>query len=151
GQTPGQTPGAVPGQSGGEQLAAGAPPQPLAAPGTTPEPTAASSNPAVVTLLNTANAQVQAGELQQAAATLERALQIDPESAWIWHRLAQVRLRQGQLDQSVNLASKSNSLAAGDVALQADNWDLIAEARRRQGAAAAAATAEAQARSLRQR
>lgn len=105
----------------------------------------AAVNPAVVSLLNTASAQARAGDYPRAAATLERAIAIEPGNAWLWHRLADTRLKEGRLEQAASLAAKSNSLAASDRSLQADNWRLIAEVRRRQGDAGAAAAAEAEA------
>lgn len=105
-------------------------------------------NPAVVSLLNTASAQSNAGDHARAAATLERAIAIEPDNAWIWHRLAQTRLEEGRLEQAASLAAKSSALASADRSLQADNWNLIAEVRRRQGDSAAAAAAQAQARAL---
>jgi len=106
------------------------------------------ANPAVVSLLNTASAQSQAGDYTRAAATLERAIAIEPNNAWLWHRLARTRLNEGRLEQAAGLAAKSNSLATADGRLQSDNWKLIAEVRRRQGDAGAAAAAELQARKL---
>jgi Tfp pilus assembly protein PilF len=109
----------------------------------------AAANPAVVSLLNTANAQSRAGDHARAAATLERAIAIEPDNAWLWHRLAGARLAEGRLSQAASLAAKSNSLANSpattDRSLQADNWKLIAEVRRRQGDTGAAAAAESQA------
>ena len=102
-------------------------------------------NPAVVSRLNTASAQARAGDYPRAAATLERAIAIEPGNAWLWHRLADTRLKEGRLQQAASLAAKSNSLAASDRSLQADNWRLIAEVRRRQGDAGAAAAAASEA------
>lgn len=113
-----------------------------------PPPVTASSatvNPAVVSLLNTASAQSRAGDNARAAATLERAITIEPNNAWLWHRLAEVRIKEGRLDQAAGLAAKSNALAGTDRSLQAENWKLIAEARRRQGDAGGAATAASEA------
>jgi tetratricopeptide (TPR) repeat protein len=106
------------------------------------------ANPAVVSLLNTASAQAQAGDYTRAAASLERAIAIEPNNAWLWHRLAEIRVKEGRLDQAVGLAAKSNALATADRSLQAENWKLIAEVRRRQGDAGGAASAEARATSL---
>lgn len=108
---------------------------------------AAGANPAVVSLLNTASAQSRAGDQARAAATLERAIAIEPKNAWLWHRLADTRLKEGRLDQAVELAAKSNSLS-DDRGLQADNWKLIAEVRRRLGDVGGAAAAESQAAAL---
>lgn len=109
---------------------------------------AGAANPAVVSLLNTASAQSQSGDYTRAAATLERAIAIEPNNAWLWHRLAETRVKEGRLDQAVGLAAKSNALATADRSLQAENWKLIAEVRRRQGDAGGAASAEARAASL---
>ena len=107
--------------------------------------TTTAANPAVISLLNTASAQSQAGNYSRAAATLERAIAIEPNNAWLWHRLADTRLKEGRLQQAAGLAAKSTSLASADSRLQADNWRLIAEVHRRQGDTAGAAAAESQA------
>lgn len=111
---------------------------------TVPAPPA---NPAVVALLNSADAKEQAGHYEQAAATLERALRLEPRNAMLWHRLARVRLHQGQWQVAVDTAAKSNSLAGGNADLQARNWAAIAEAKERlgdrQGAEAARARVNA--------
>lgn len=106
------------------------------------------TNPAVVSLLDTAGGQFQAGEYARAASTLERAIAIEPRNAWLWHHLAGTRLAQGHLDQAAELASKSNALGTADRGLLVGNWRLIAEARRRQGDSAGAAAAEARAAKL---
>ncbi len=139
------TAGPAPASSGGSQ--APVPASSGAGRAAAPASGASSSaaNPAVVSLLNTASAQSRAGDHARAAATLERAIAIESNNAWLWHRLAGTRLAEGRLDQATSLAAKSNSLATADRSLQADNWKLIAEARRRQGDTVAAAAAEAQA------
>jgi len=99
------------------------------------------ANPAVVALLNDANRASSAGRHAHAAASLERALSIEPQSAWLWHRLALIRLAQENLGQAAALAAKSNSLAGNDRRLQSDNWRLIAEVHRRRGENTAAKSA----------
>jgi len=112
----------------------------------TPPPGASSSKSgAVVALLDNAGAQSQAGRLESAAASLERALRIEPDNADIWYRLAVIRLLQGQDSQAEQMAMKSNALAGTDASLRGRNWHLIAEARRRHGDAAGAQAAEAEA------
>ena len=91
------------------------------------------SNPAVVTLLNQANQHTGTGQSALAAASLERALRIEPSNPWLWYRLAVSRQALGELDLAVNLASKSISLAGTKPRLQAENWQLIADIRRAQG------------------
>lgn len=90
-------------------------------------------NSAVIALLSAAQSQQQAGNFEQAAAALERALRLEPRDAMLWHRLAQVRLSQGQWGSAIELAAKSNSLAGGKRDLQTSNWLVIAEAKERQG------------------
>ncbi|HVL35497.1 MAG TPA: tetratricopeptide repeat protein, partial [Burkholderiales bacterium] len=70
-----------------------------------------------------------AGRLAEAGASLERALRIEPRNPRLWHELARVRLAQGQFAQAEHLAARSNSFAAGDGTLRAQNDKLIAEAR----------------------
>lgn len=101
--------------------------------------------PAVVALLDNAGRQEKSGKLEAAATTLERAVRVDPRNPLVWHRLARVRLAQEQWKAAANMATKSNSLAGGDVALQRRNWSLIAEARQRMGDSAGARAARAKA------
>ena len=100
---------------------------------TPPLVSAAQGNPAVLALLDSAQNQQQAGNYEQAAAALERALRLEPRNAMLWHRLAQVRLSQGQWRNAIEFAAKSNSLAGGERNLQASNWLVIAQAKERQG------------------
>ena len=65
----------------------------------------AQNNPAVASLLSTANSQSQAGDHARAAATLERAIAIEPNNAWLWHYLAAALLREGRLDQAAAVAA----------------------------------------------
>lgn len=109
---------------------------------------AAADGPAVIALLDRADRQYQARDLDAAAASLERALRIEPRNPRLWHRLAGIRLEQGQYGQAVQMAGKSNSLAGGDTRLQARNWRLIAAARRAQGDVPGARAAEARASGL---
>lgn len=83
---------------------------------------------AVVDLLASAQLDMEGGKPESAAATLERALRLEPRDALLWYRLALIRLRQGEWQQVLSLAQKSNSLAAGDRNLQLQNWYLIATA-----------------------
>jgi len=92
-------------------------------------PPPAPSGGAVVALLDRADNFRQAGDISNEAATIERALRIDPRNARLWHRLAAARLDQDQPQQAEQLALKSNALSAGDTRLQADNWQLVAKAR----------------------
>jgi tetratricopeptide (TPR) repeat protein len=96
------------------------------------EPAAApprTSSPAVVALIDAAAAQASSGDADQAAATLERALRIEPSNATLWHRLAVLRMQQGQYEQAMELAMRSNSLARGDAALLDANRQVLEQCR----------------------
>jgi hypothetical protein len=93
-----------------------------------------------------ADQQRQAGDYAGAAATLERALRIQPQDALLWNRLARVRMEQGLHSQAANLAAKSNVYAGDQAGLRQDNWSIIATARRQAGDAAGAEEAERKAR-----
>jgi len=104
-------------------------------------------SPAAAVLLNQASQQARAGELEQASATLERALRIEPDNPWIWHQLGLVRLFQRQDEQAAQLAARSNALTS-DAGLQARNWRLIAQSKERLGETDDARSAAARARAL---
>jgi predicted negative regulator of RcsB-dependent stress response len=98
-----------------------------------PAPQPSSGNTAVIALMHKAQQQSAAGRLDEARASLERALRIEPHNPVLWQELARVRLDQGQYRQAENLAAKSNVLARTDRYLQAKNWRIIGEARSRRG------------------
>jgi cytochrome c-type biogenesis protein CcmH/NrfG len=83
--------------------------------------------------METARADAASGNLASAAASIERALRIEPRNPRLWHELARVRLKQAQYAQAENVAARSNSWAGEDRALRAENWRLIAESRRARG------------------
>jgi Tfp pilus assembly protein PilF len=96
-------------------------------------PPAQRESVAVAGLMDSARASAASGDLSAAAASLERALRIEPRNPRLWHELARVRLKQGQHAQAESVAARSNSWAGEDKALRAENWRLIAESRRARG------------------
>ncbi|WP_455375813.1 tetratricopeptide repeat protein, partial [Kaarinaea lacus] len=82
---------------------------------------ATSSSRTVVVLLDQASKQAQSGSPERAAATLERALRIEPKNARLWHRLAIIRYQQGKYSLAESLAAKSSTLAQGDWSLKKRN------------------------------
>lgn len=112
-----------------------APPEtrPEQPPPVAPAPPPAKENIAVAGLMETARADAASGNLAGAAASIERALRIEPRNARLWHELARMRLKQGQYAQAENVAARSNSWTGDDRALRAENWRLIAESRRARG------------------
>jgi tetratricopeptide (TPR) repeat protein len=87
-------------------------------------------NPAARTLVSQAQAQTAAGNYAIAAANLERALRIEPDSAQLWIEMGRVRQAEGNFPQAENMARKALSLAAGDARNQAAAWRLIADSYR---------------------
>src|SRR5690606_30711302 len=100
----------------------------------------------VLALLTTAQQQQGGGDLNGAASSLERAQRIAPREPQVLYRLAEVRLAQGDAAQADEFARRGLSYANGRPALQASLWELIAQARERQGDAAGAAQARQNAR-----
>ena len=100
------------------------------------------SSSTILSLLKTAKNQQASGNLTGAAATLERALRIEPRNAVVWSRLAKIRLAQKQYRRASSLATKSNSLAGNNTTLKRSNWLLIAQAKRAMGDAYGAQQAE---------
>jgi Tfp pilus assembly protein PilF len=121
-----------------------APPTPEAA----PPPISRSENVAVAGLMESARADVAAGKLSTAAASIERALRIEPRNPRLWQELARVRLQQGQHVQAEEVAKRSRSFAGSDNALRAENWRLIAQAREALGDADGARAARESAEKL---
>jgi len=114
----------------------------------TPEPVAAKPTSAVVALTGQAEKQQRDGDLNGSAATLERALRIEPRNPHLWNRLARVRLAQGQFNQANSMAAKSNALAGDNPGLKKDNWQLIAQAKNQTGDSRGAAEAQRKAEAL---
>ncbi len=113
-------------------------PAPMPEPAAKPSP---SENVAVAGLIQNARTDVAAGRLTNAAATIERALRIEPRNPRLWRELALVRLKQGEYVQAESVAARSNSWAGNDNTLRAENWRLIAQAREARGDADGARTA----------
>jgi len=114
------------------------PPDAVASPAEDKRP----AEPAViVALLEESAASRSSGDLDNAAASLERALRIQPRNPRLWHELARVRLEQGEPALAEELARKSSALAEDNEGLIAANQQLMEEARQRQtpGAPAPAA------------
>lgn len=103
-----------------------APPGPAGAGEVSPPPT---RNPAVIALARQADAERASGDYQRAAATLERAVRVDPGDAASWIALGEVRLLEGRPGQAEALALKALSLTR-DPALAAEARALAERARR---------------------
>ena len=95
----------------------------------------------VLALLTTAQQQQASGDLNGASSSLERAQRVAPREPQVLYRLAQVRMAQGDAAQAEQFARRGLTLANGRPALQANLWELIAQAREKQGDSQGAALA----------
>ncbi len=95
----------------------------------------------VLALLTTAQQQQEGGDFNGASSSLERAQRIAPREPQVLFRLAQVRLAQGDAAQAEQLARRALTYANGRPNLQAELWNVIAQAREKQGDSAGAALA----------
>jgi len=103
------------------------------------------ANAAITSLVSSADNSIKHGDYRAASAAIERALRHDPKNADLWHRLAQIRLRQSEYAQVESLSLKSNALSNGYKPLMARNWSLISKARRLRGDGVGADEAEVRA------
>ena len=95
--------------------------------GPTPAPVQ-SRNAAAVSLQTIAESQHVAGELELAAASVERALRIDSRDPQLWLLLARIRLDQGEPGQAAGLARRAETLAAPGSETAAEARALAARA-----------------------
>jgi hypothetical protein len=86
-------------------------------------------SPAVGALISAANESSQTGDLDSSAASIERAIRIEPRNATLFYKLALLRLKQSKPRLAEDLAKKSALLASTDNTLKRHCWLLIAHAR----------------------
>lgn len=99
-------------------------------------------------LVTQAQTQAANGDVATAAATIERALRIEPSNPLLWLELGRLRQREASYAQAESLGRKALSLATGDVRAQSAAWRLIAESLRARGRAVEARDAESRASEL---
>jgi len=147
---PGAPPSGAP-RSGTAQPEPQIPGQALPAPPERPAPGAPRQfhiGPAASSLVTQARAQAGGGEFAPAAATLERALRIEPGNPLLWIELGRVRLAENNAAQADAMGRKALALATGDAGAQAAAWQLIADSLRARGRDPEAAEAEGRAGTL---
>jgi tetratricopeptide (TPR) repeat protein len=118
---------------------------PLPTPGEkpyTPPPKQFRLGPAASALVAQAHQQSASGDYGQAAATLERALRIEPDNPLLWTELGRVRLGENDPAQAESMGHKALALATGDPAAQSSAWHLIADSLRARGRNGDAAEAD---------
>lgn len=103
-----------------------APAEPLPPPRTAPPVSSASQ-----ALLTQSRGHQAAGRYEQAAASIERALRIEPRQPVLWLELGRIRLSEGDFAQAESMGRKALSLATGDATLTARAEQLIATAKKR--------------------
>jgi tetratricopeptide (TPR) repeat protein len=124
------------------------------APGASPERPAAPPprqfhlGPASSALVAQAHQQASGGDYGQAAATLERALRIEPDNPLLWIELGRVQLSENNAAQADAMGRKALALATGDPAAQSSAWRLIGDSLRARGDNGGAAEAERRAQGL---
>lgn len=77
-----------------------------------------SGNTAVQNLYDQALRSINSGDYDQAEATLERGLRIEPNNPYLWFELARLSADYGNVKKARELASRAQSLAGGDRYLQ---------------------------------
>ncbi|MFA5982416.1 MAG: tetratricopeptide repeat protein [Methylococcaceae bacterium] len=105
-------------------------------------------SPAIGSLLASAETSSQSGSLDTAAASIERAIRIEPRNAALLYKLAEIRIKQNKPRIAEDLTQKALLLAAKDNRLKKQCWLLIGNARVMQNNVAGAKAARAKANSL---
>jgi Flp pilus assembly protein TadD len=128
-QQPAPSPGGTPTET---QPAPTAPPveEPTPLPPVVREPTLGAASRALVTQAQT---QAASKNYAVAAASVERALRIEPDNPLLWIELGKVRQAEGNYQQAENMGRKAESMAANAPRTQAAAWSLIAESLRARG------------------
>ena len=101
--------------------------EPLPRPPRTAPPVSSASQ----ALITQSRGHQAAGHYEQAAASIERALRIEPRQPVLWLELGSIRLKEGDYAQAEGLGRKALSLSSGDAALTARAEQLIAAAKKR--------------------
>jgi tetratricopeptide (TPR) repeat protein len=89
-----------------------------------------------------ARTQTASGNYANAAASIERALRIEPDNPLLWIELGKVRQAERNHAQAEAMARKALVLAEGDTKAQSAAWKLIAESLRSRGRTQAAREAD---------
>lgn len=133
---------------GPEEIAQEAPPATTESKPFQPLESVASGSAAVSALVLAANEDSQAGKMDSAVATMERAIRLEPRNPTLLYKLAVLRLQQSKPAQAEDLAKKAALLASKDAQLKKHSWLLIARAREMQHDAAGAQEAREKANSF---
>ena len=83
---------------------------------------------AIMSLINQADRYIDLRQWPKAIAVLERALRINKRQPETWTRMAVAYQGKNELEQTIQMAKRSNSYAAQNANLKAYNWQLISNA-----------------------
>ena len=103
--------------------------QPLPAP-VVREPTLSAASRALV---GQAQAQLASKNFPVAAASIERALRIEPDNPLLWVELGKVRQAEGNYVQAENMGRKAASMSVNAPRANSAAWTLIADSLRARG------------------
>jgi tetratricopeptide (TPR) repeat protein len=135
-------------ESGTAQPAPATPEPPVPEAPPRPPPKQYHLGPASSALVSQAHKQLTGGDFGLAAATIERAMRIEPDNPLLWIELGRVRYTAGDASQAESMGRKALALATGDPQAQASAWRLIADSLRALGRNPEAADADKHANSL---
>ena len=133
GTTPSQPGTTTPEQPGSAVPEPTPPATPAPVPPPAPPPRSHRLSPATNALVVQARTATSKGDFDAAAATLERALRIEPDNPLVWIEMGQMRLASGDPVQAENMGRRALALAAGAPREQANAWQLIGFALRARG------------------
>lgn len=133
GATPTQPGPSTPERPGSAEPEPTPPATPAPVPPPVPPPKSHRLSPATSALVTQARTATSNGDFDAAAATLERALRIEPDNPLVWIEMGQMRLASGDAVQAENMGRRALALAAGAPREQASAWRLIGFALRERG------------------
>lgn len=110
------------------------------------EPTLSAASRALV---GQAQNQLVSKNYPVAAASIERALRIEPDNPLLWIELGKVRQAEGNYVQAENMARKAASMSVNSPRANSTAWSLIAESLRARGKNLEAQQAQARANGVR--
>jgi hypothetical protein len=109
------------------------PPPSVPVPRERPKVAPAVLSPASKSLVTTAQAQRNRGDLPGAATSLDRALRIEPNNPLLWIEMGHLRMDQRNYTQAEAMGRKALAMAVGDSRTQSAAWQLIADSLRARG------------------
>lgn len=146
---PESVPPTQPGSQGSTQTRPAEQPPPIEEPQPLPpvvrEPVLGAASRALVSQAQT---QLASKNFAVAAASIERALRIEPDNPLLWVELGKVRQAEGNYVQAENMARKALSMATHAPRTQSTAWNLVADSYRARGKNTEAREAQLRAQSL---